>query len=384
MSRPDGRSVTELRPVKLSRGWLDHAEGSVLVEFGRTRVLCAASVTEDVPRWRRGSGLGWVTAEYAMLPRATNTRGDRESVKGRLGGRTQEISRLVGRSLRACVDYKALGENTIVIDCDVLQADGGTRTAAVTGGYVALAEAVAWLKNRKRTKGDPLLTSVSAVSVGIVDGEPRLDLCYEEDVAAQTDMNVVCTASGDFVKIQGTAEREPFSRDLLGQLLDLAVAGCGELTRLISLAMAATLNGYRLIVVMPENTTQERRQLLTMYGSEIISSPAAGGSNEAVRVAKQLAAEHPDWVMLYQYGNPANAHAHYETTGPEILADLPEITHFVAGLGTTGTLVGVGRYLREHKPDVQIVAAEPRYGELVYGLRNLDEGFVPELYDESC
>jgi ribonuclease PH len=173
MSRPDGRSVTELRPVKLSRGWLDHAEGSVLVEFGRTRVLCAASVTEDVPRWRRGSGLGWVTAEYAMLPRATNTRGDRESVKGRLGGRTQEISRLVGRSLRACVDYKALGENTIVIDCDVLQADGGTRTAAVTGGYVALAEAVAWLKNRKRTKGDPLLTSVSAVSVGIVDGEPR-------------------------------------------------------------------------------------------------------------------------------------------------------------------------------------------------------------------
>ena len=232
MSRPDGRSVTELRPVKLTRGWLDHAEGSVLVEFGRTRVLCAASVTEDVPRWRRGSGLGWVTAEYAMLPRATNTRGDRESVKGRLGGRTQEISRLVGRSLRACVDYKALGENTIVIDCDVLQADGGTRTAAVTGGYVALADAVAWLKGRKRTKGDPLLTSVSAVSVGIVDGEPRLDLCYEEDVAAQTDMNVVCTASGDFVEIQGTAEREPFSRDLLGQLLDLAVAGCGELTRL--------------------------------------------------------------------------------------------------------------------------------------------------------
>ena len=238
MSRPDGRSVTELRPVKLSRGWLDHAEGSVLVEFGRTRVLCAASVTEDVPRWRRGSGLGWVTAEYAMLPRATNSRNDRESVKGRLGGRTHEISRLVGRSLRASVDYKALGENTIVIDCDVLQADGGTRTAAVTGGYVALAEAVAWLKNRKRTKGDPLLTSVSAVSVGIVDGEPRLDLCYEEDVAAQTDMNVVCTASGDFVEIQGTAEREPFSRDLLGQLLDLAVAGCGELTRLQDAALA--------------------------------------------------------------------------------------------------------------------------------------------------
>src|ERR1700759_2873270 len=238
MTRPDGRAADALRPVRLTRGWLDHAEGSVLVEFGATRVLCAASATEEVPRWRRGSGLGWVTAEYAMLPRATNTRGDRESVKGRLGGRTQEISRLVGRSLRACVDYKALRANTIVIDCDVLQADGGTRTAAVTGGYVALAEAVAWLKNRKRTKGDPLLTSVAAVSVGIVDGEPRLDLCYEEDVAGQTDMNVVCTASGDFVEILGTAEREPFSRALLNQLLDLAVTGCGELTRLQHEALA--------------------------------------------------------------------------------------------------------------------------------------------------
>jgi cysteine synthase len=151
----------------------------------------------------------------------------------------------------------------------------------------------------------------------------------------------------------------------------------------ISLAMVAKLRGYRLIVVMPENTSSERRQLLAMYGAEIIGSPAAGGSNEAVRVARQIAAEHPDWVMLYQYGNEANARAHYETTGPEILADLPEITHFVAGLGTTGTLMGVGRYLREHQPDVKIVAAEPRYGELVYGLRNVDEGFVPELYDES-
>src|SRR5919108_634894 len=151
----------------------------------------------------------------------------------------------------------------------------------------------------------------------------------------------------------------------------------------ISLAMVAKLRGYRLIVVMPENTSEERRQLLRMYGAEIIGSPAAGGSNEAVRVAKQMAAEHPDWVMLYQYGNEANVRAHYETTGPEILTDLPEITHFVAGLVTTGTLMGVGRYLREHKPDVKIVAAEPRYGELVYGLRNVDEGFVPELYDES-
>jgi ribonuclease PH len=218
--------------VKFTRGWLQHAEGSVLVEFGATRVLCAASVTEDVPRWRRGSGLGWVTAEYAMLPRATNTRGDRESVKGRLGGRTQEISRLVGRSLRACVDYKALGENTIVIDCDVLQADGGTRTAAVTGGYVALADAVAWLRERKRCKGNPLVASVSAISVGIVDGEARLDLCYEEDVAAETDMNVVCTGTGDFVEIQGTAERDPFSRAQLGDLLDLAMGGCAELAGL--------------------------------------------------------------------------------------------------------------------------------------------------------
>src|SRR5487761_1543103 len=175
MPRPDGRSPDQLREVKFDRGWLDHAEGSVLVAFGATRVLCAASVTEDVPRWRRGSGLGWVPGEYAMLPRATNTRNDRESVKGRLGGRTQEISRLVGRSLRACMDMKALGENTIIVDCDVLQADGGTRTAAITGGYVALADAVGYLQDRKRCKGDPLVTSVAAVSVGIVDGEPRLD-----------------------------------------------------------------------------------------------------------------------------------------------------------------------------------------------------------------
>jgi ribonuclease PH len=216
----------------MTRGWLEHAEGSVLIEFGATRVLCAASATEEVPRWRRGSGLGWVTAEYAMLPRATNTRGDRESVKGRLGGRTQEISRLVGRSLRACVDAKAMGENTVIIDCDVLQADGGTRTAAITGGYVALADALSWLQGRKRCKGDPLVTSVAAVSVGIVDGEPRLDLCYGEDVAAETDMNVVCAGDGRFVEIQGTAEREPFGRDLLERLLDLAVAGCADLARL--------------------------------------------------------------------------------------------------------------------------------------------------------
>ncbi|HLX51112.1 MAG TPA: ribonuclease PH [Streptosporangiaceae bacterium] len=232
MSRPDGRNPDQLRTIKFTRGWLGHAEGSVLVEFGATRVLCAASVTEDVPRWRRGSGLGWVTGEYAMLPRATNTRSDRESVKGRPGGRTQEISRLVGRSLRACVDFKALGDNTIIVDCDVLQADGGTRTAAVTGGYVALADAVSWLCARKRCKGDPLLGSVAAISVGIVAGQPRLDLCYDEDVIAETDMNVVCTGDGGFVEIQGTAEREPFGRDMLDRLLGLAVDGCAELTRL--------------------------------------------------------------------------------------------------------------------------------------------------------
>jgi ribonuclease PH len=232
MSRPDGRLPDQLRDVKITRGWLDHAEGSVLVEFGATRVLCAASVQEDLPRWRRGSGQGWVTAEYAMLPRSTNTRSDRESVKGKIGGRTHEISRLVGRSLRACIDPKALGENTIVIDCDVLQADGGTRTAAITGGYVAMADAIAWLQGRKRCKGDPLTTSVSAVSVGIIDGQPRLDLNYTEDVAAETDMNVVCTGDGRFVEVQGTAEREPFDRKLLDELLDLAVAGCAELTRL--------------------------------------------------------------------------------------------------------------------------------------------------------
>ena len=238
MNRADGRADNELRPVTFTRGFQQHPAGSVLVEFGGTKVLCAASVTTGVPRWRKGSGLGWLTAEYAMLPSATHERSDRESVKGRIGGRTHEISRLIGRSLRACVDPKALGENTIVIDCDVLQADGGTRTAAITGGYVALADAVSWLQGRGRCKGSPLIASVSAVSVGIVDGQPRLDLCYEEDAAAQTDMNVVCTGDGGFVEIQGTAEREPFGRAQLDELLGLAVAGCAELTRRQSAALA--------------------------------------------------------------------------------------------------------------------------------------------------
>jgi ribonuclease PH len=231
MSRIDGRTPQQLRPITIERGWSKHAEGSVLVSFGDTKVFCTASVTEGVPRWRKGSGEGWVTAEYSMLPRATNTRGDRESVKGRIGGRTHEISRLIGRSLRAVIDYKALGENTIVLDCDVLQADGGTRTAAITGAYVALADAVAWAQRKKLIKAgrQPLTGTVSAVSVGIVGGVPLLDLCYEEDVKADTDMNVVCTGDGRFVEVQGTAEAEPFARDELNALLDLAVAGCTEL-----------------------------------------------------------------------------------------------------------------------------------------------------------
>ncbi|KXK62740.1 ribonuclease PH [Micromonospora rosaria] len=232
MARPDGRRPDQLRPVTLTRGWSTHPEGSVLVEFGGTRVLCTASVTEGVPRWRKGSGLGWVTAEYAMLPRATNTRSDRESVKGRVGGRTHEISRLIGRSLRAAVDLKALGENSIVLDCDVLQADGGTRTAAITGAYVALHDAVSWLAARKALTGrveKVMHRSVAAVSVGVIAGEPRLDLDYAEDVAAEVDMNVVCTGDGEFVEVQGTGEAGVFARDQLDALLDLAVAGCVEL-----------------------------------------------------------------------------------------------------------------------------------------------------------
>ncbi|WP_432099672.1 ribonuclease PH [Streptomyces sp. WAC 04229] len=243
MSRIDGRTPQQLRPVTIERGWSKHAEGSVLVSFGDTKVLCNASVTEGVPRWRKGSGEGWVTAEYAMLPRATNTRGDRESVKGRIGGRTHEISRLIGRSLRAVIDYKQLGENTIVLDCDVLQADGGTRTAAITGAYVALADAIAWGQTKKliRASRKPLTGTVSAVSVGIVDGTPLLDLRYEEDVRADTDMNVVCTGDGRFVEVQGTAEAEPFAREELNTLLDLATAGCADLAALQRKALDETL-----------------------------------------------------------------------------------------------------------------------------------------------
>ena len=234
MSRNDGRAQDQLREIRFTRNWLNNAEGSVIVEFGNTRVLCVATFTPGVPRWLKDSGKGWVTSEYAMLPRATHTRSDRESVKGKLGGRTQEISRLIGRSLRAIIDNEAMGENTIVLDCDVLQADGGTRTAAITGAYVALADAVAWAKQNGHVKKDAkvLKDSVSAVSVGIIDGKPMLDLCYEEDVRAETDMNVVISGSGKFIEVQGTAEGEPFDRALLDSLLDLAVSGCAQLTAL--------------------------------------------------------------------------------------------------------------------------------------------------------
>jgi ribonuclease PH len=241
--RADGRTPDELRSVTIERGWSDHAEGSALITFGGTKVLCTASFTSGVPRWKMGKGEGWVTAEYSMLPRATHTRNDREAVKGKIGGRTHEISRLIGRSLRAVVDVSALGENTIVIDCDVLQADGGTRTAAITGAYVALADAIAWGKSKRfiPAKSEPLTDSVSAISVGIIDGEPFLDLAYVEDVRAMTDMNVVVTGGGKFVEVQGTAEGVAFDRDELNLLLDLALKGTSELFTIQQTALARTL-----------------------------------------------------------------------------------------------------------------------------------------------
>ena len=230
--RADGRTNDELRPITIERGWSDQAEGSALISYGRTKVLCTASFTNGVPRWMSGKGKGWVTAEYSMLPRSTNSRMDRESVKGKIGGRTHEISRLIGRSLRAVVDMKALGENTLVLDCDVLQADGGTRTAAITGAYVALADALEWGRTKKfiSQKVQPLTDSVSAVSVGIIGGVPMLDLAYTEDVRADTDMNVVVTGRGKFVEVQGTAEAAPFDRSELDTLLDLALKGAVSLT----------------------------------------------------------------------------------------------------------------------------------------------------------
>ncbi|MDY7540944.1 MULTISPECIES: ribonuclease PH [unclassified Cryobacterium] len=237
--RADGRAIDELRPVTIERGWSDQAEGSALISCGRTKVLCTASFTNGVPRWMSGKGKGWVTAEYAMLPRSTNERMAREAVKGKIGGRTHEISRLVGRSLRAVVDMKALGENTIVIDCDVLQADGGTRTAAITGAYVALFDALEWGREQKfiGQKAQPLTDSVAAISVGIIKGVPMLDLAYTEDSSAQTDMNVVVTGRGSFVEVQGTAEGAPFDRAELNSLLDLALAGTVTLTELQNAAL---------------------------------------------------------------------------------------------------------------------------------------------------
>jgi ribonuclease PH len=241
MTRADGRAADELRPITIERGWSTQAEGSALISFGNTRVLCTASFTNGVPRWLTGKGKGWVTAEYGMLPRSTNDRMDRESVKGKVGGRTHEISRLIGRALRAVVDFKALGENTIVIDCDVLQADGGTRTASITGAYVALVDAIEWGRAQgfigKNAKA--LHDSISAISVGIVDGEPLLDLMYTEDSGAETDMNVVVTGRGLFVEVQGTAEGAPFDRDELNKLLDLALGGTTTLAQKQAEALGA-------------------------------------------------------------------------------------------------------------------------------------------------
>ena len=229
--RPHGRAADALRPVTLTRRYTKHAEGSVLVAFGDTQVLCTASVEERVPPHKRGSGEGWVTAEYGMLPRATHTRGDREAARGKQSGRTQEIQRLIGRSLRAVFDLPALGERTIHLDCDVLQADGGTRTAAITGAYVAAADAVAWLLAQGKVTASPLREAVAAVSVGIVEGTPLLDLEYIEDVACDTDMNVVMTGSGHFVEVQGTAEGAAFSRAEMDRLLGLAERGIAQLVR---------------------------------------------------------------------------------------------------------------------------------------------------------
>ena len=243
VTRADGRAYDELRPVRITRAFTDVPEGSVLIECGNTRVMCTATFTDTVPRWRKDSGLGWVTAEYSMLPRATAQRTDRESVRGKVGGRTHEISRLIGRCLRGVIDMKALGENTIQMDRDVLQADGGTRTASITGAHVALVDALNWAKQNGKIKSvkNVLLDSVSAVSVGVIDGEPMLDLPYVEDSRAMTDMNVAMTGSGKFVEIQGTAEHRPFSRNELGVLLDLATKGNRELQAAQQAALDADL-----------------------------------------------------------------------------------------------------------------------------------------------
>jgi len=239
MKRSFDRAPADLRPVRFTRRFTKHAEGSVLVEMGHTRVLCTASVEEKVPGFLKGKGTGWVTAEYGMLPRATHTRGSREAATGKQSGRTQEIQRLIGRSLRAVTDMAALGERQVTLDCDVLQADGGTRCASITGAMVALADAVAGLRASGALARDPLRDFVAAVSVGIVGGQPVLDLDYTEDSGCDTDMNVVMTGSGRFVEIQGTAEGEPFTKDEMSKLLDLASNGIARLVELQRAALKA-------------------------------------------------------------------------------------------------------------------------------------------------
>ncbi|HEX5783125.1 MAG TPA: ribonuclease PH [Burkholderiaceae bacterium] len=241
-TRSGGRAAHQLRPIRITRHYTMHAEGSVLIEFGHTKVLCTASVEEKVPPHKRGSGEGWVTAEYGMLPRATHTRSDREAAKGKQSGRTQEIQRLIGRSLRAVFDLRLLGERTIALDCDVLQADGGTRTAAITGAYVAAHDAVSALMAAGKIAQSPLLGAVAAVSVGIVQGTPLLDLEYTEDSACDTDMNVVMTGAGHFVEVQGTAEGAAFTRPEMNQLLDLAERGIAELIQHQRAALQPHLN----------------------------------------------------------------------------------------------------------------------------------------------
>ncbi len=236
--RPSGRTAQQIRPVTITRNYTRHAEGSVLIEFGDTKVLCTASVDKSVPRFLKGKGQGWVTAEYGMLPRSTHSRMDREAARGKQGGRTVEIQRLIGRSLRACVDIAALGENTITIDCDVLQADGGTRTASITGACVALVDALNWMRKQGIVKTNPLKGLVAAVSVGMYNGHPVADLDYPEDSKAQTDMNVVMTEAGKFIEVQGTAEGEPFSSEDMTEMLDLAKHAIRELMDLQKQALA--------------------------------------------------------------------------------------------------------------------------------------------------
>ncbi|MCS3780551.1 ribonuclease PH [Tsukamurella ocularis] len=254
--RADGRADDELRPVTITRGFTQNPAGSVLVEFGNTKVLCTASVELGVPGWRRGSGQGWLTAEYSMLPGATHERSRRESTKGKVGGRTHEISRLIGRSLRACIDLAALGENTIALDCDVLQADGGTRTASITGAYVALCDAVTYLGAAgKLTDPQPISCAIAAVSVGVVDGRVRLDLPYEEDSRAEVDMNVVATDTGTLVEVQGTGEGATFARTTLDWMLDSAVAGTEKLFAVQKEALAAPYPG-----VLPEFEGEQKKK----------------------------------------------------------------------------------------------------------------------------